>query len=387
MVAYLVASSHVAELAPSDFSAIASSVAKGNQPVVLDIRMAQMIYATGLFVMGSLVCWMYMERGTRIVIAVLLYMFSLSSMTLTIRNVYVNFDFHYPRWLTASHFLFTALIGFCILMYQSRQSGEQIPVPPLNQFLKGILPVSFVFALSIGSANLGLLYTNAHFYEMVGATTALATAGFAVLMGKSFNSRLLPPLLLVTGGLMTCAVGELVFSLLGFFFCATAVICRSMKAIVQHQLMDGDIGSRLAPIQLVVWMSLPSFAIMAVWSLYTEGVEPYVQIAQSWGTQGAVLVTVINAVILNTAALYVLQNLGPVAQQLAGQLKGILSVLGSVALFGEQVTMQQVVGYAFIVAGVSWYNQRDMAIKQQSQNSGAPQEAPAETSPLKAQNK
>merc|ERR1719465_6500 len=135
-----------------------------------------------------------------------------------------------------------------------------------------------------------------------------------------------------------------------------AVITRAMKSIVQHQLMDGDIGSQLTPIQLVVWMSLPSFAIMFVWSLYTEGTKPYYDFYSNVGTQGAVLLTVVNACILNTAALYVLQNLGPVAQQLAGQLKGVLSVLGSVALFSEQVTMQQIVGYSIIVSGVTWYN-------------------------------
>jgi drug/metabolite transporter (DMT)-like permease len=367
---YLVGSSHVGELAPSDFAAFTSkTVSAGgehNEPAVLDAGVAQAIYFSGLVVMGALVCWMYFERGTRVVLAVLCYMFSLSSMTLTIRNVYVNFNFHYPVWLTASHFLFTALIGLCILFHQHKQVGTPISVPPLSQFVKGIFPVSLVFAISIGSANLGLLYTNAHFYEMVGATTALATAGLGACLGRPFNRALVPPVLLVTLGLMTCAFGEIVFSAVGFTFCAMAVITRALKSIVQHQLLDGSIGSQLTPIQLVVWMSLPSFAIMAIWSLYTEGTQPFYDFYLNVGTQGAVLLTVVNACILNTAALYVLQNLGPVAQQLAGQLKGVLSVLGSVALFSEQVTVQQIIGYSIIIGGVTWYNRRDMWLKQQS---------------------
>lgn len=386
---YFAASTHLGELTPSDF---AVSLRATDEPAVLDTGIAKAVYLSGLFAMGGLVCWMYFERGLRVIISVLCYMFSLSSMTLTIRNVYVNFNFNHPLWLTASHFLFTALIGLCILFHQHRTGEQPMTIPPLRQFARGILPVSLVFAISIGSANLGLLYTNAHFYEMVGATTALATAGLGVLMGKTFDPVLLPPLLFVTSGLMICAFGEIVFSSIGFSFCAAAVMSRALKAIVQHQLMEGDIGMRLTPIQLVVWMSLPSSGIMALWSLYSEGAQPFYDFYASAGTQGAVFLTIINACILNTAALYVLQNLGPVAQQLAGQLKGVLAILGSVALFGEQVALQQIFGFSIIIAGVTWYNRKDMWIKQQGQaaqsGTAAPQVASnvnskaAETSPL-----
>merc|ERR1719335_117502 len=119
---------------------------------------------------------------------------------------------------------------------------------------------------------------------------------------------------------------------------------------------------------------------MMLWSFYTEGTQPFYDFYANTGTQGAVLLTVINACILNTAALYVLQNLGPVAQQLAGQLKGVLSILGSVALFSEQVTVQQIFGFSIIITGVTWYNRKDMWIKQQGQaaqsDEAAPQVAP-----------
>merc|ERR1719335_1395619 len=123
---------------------------------------------------------------------------------------------------------------------------------------------------------------------------------------------------------------------------------------------------------------------MMLWSFYTEGTQPFYDFYANTGTQGAVLLTVINACILNTAALYVLQNLGPVAQQLAGQLKGVLSILGSVALFQEQVTIQQIIGYSMIICGVTWYNRRDMWIKNLPVDASAER---SEVSPLVTQAK
>merc|ERR1719335_495904 len=116
------------------------------------------------------------------------------------------------------------------------------------------------------------------------------------------------------------------------------------------------------PIEVAVWTSLTCLALMSVWSASTEGLAPFKEIA-SFPVFLAVLYTCVGASILNIAALFVLRELGPVAQQVVGQLKGILSILGSVALFGETVTLQQIIGYTALVCGIMWYNQTDMAIK------------------------
>merc|ERR1719387_1496799 len=99
---------------------------------------------------------------------------------------------------------------------------------------------------------------------------------------------------------------------------------------------------------------------MTCWSLATEGLTPWKEIL-AWGPFTAVLYTCIGASILNIAALFVLRELGPVAQQIVGQLKGILAICGAVAMQGESVTMQQIIGYSILLVGIYWYNTTDMA--------------------------
>merc|ERR1719387_3194845 len=103
---------------------------------------------------------------------------------------------------------------------------------------------------------------------------------------------------------------------------------------------------------------------MTCWSLATEGVTPLVNIF-AWGPFMAVLYTCMGASILNIAALFVLRELGPVAQQIVGQLKGVLAIVGSVALFDEAVSMQQIAGYTILMAGIFWYNRTDSEIKEE----------------------
>merc|ERR1719152_1023674 len=101
---------------------------------------------------------------------------------------------------------------------------------------------------------------------------------------------------------------------------------------------------------------------MATWSAVTEGLEPCQKIF-NLNTFIAVVWTCVGASILNIAALFVLRELGPVTQQVVGQLKGILAILGAVAAFGEEVSMQQIIGYSLLIAGIAWYNKVDLDIK------------------------
>merc|ERR1719321_1434703 len=100
-----------------------------------------------------------------------------------------------------------------------------------------------------------------------------------------------------------------------------------------------------------------------VWSLAVEGLEPFVLVAE-WHTCLAVLVTAAAATVLNISALFVLKEVGPIAQQIVGNLKGVLACMAAVAAFGEEITLQQVFGYSIVVGCTFWYNRTDAAIKE-----------------------
>merc|ERR1719387_778828 len=209
----------------------------------------------------------------------------------------------------------------------------------------------------------GLMYTNTHFYEMISCMTMLVTAIVGVLMGKPFNMKLLPPLMVLTVGLCIVSFGELSFSLLGFACIAVAVLMRATKVQLQNVLLSADSNMTvLDPIELTVWTSTVCFSIMMVWSLAVEGLQPFVQVAEP-STFLAVLITAAAATVLNIAALFVLKEVGPVAQQIVGNLKGVLACMAAVAAFGEQITAQQAVGYSIVVVCAFWYNRTDSAIK------------------------
>merc|ERR1719161_3532851 len=82
-----------------------------------------------------------------------------------------------------------------------------------------------------------------------------------------------------------------------------------------------------------------------------------------FGTFAAVMATCSAACILNFCSLFVMKEVGPVAQQLIGQMKGVLACVGGWAAFGEIITIQQMIGYSVVIGGIVWYNHVDLQIK------------------------
>merc|ERR1719390_425863 len=138
--------------------------------------------------------------------------------------------------------------------------------------------------------------------------------------------RLTPALGLITLSMFIIAFGDIKLSRLGLLACVGGVLGRGAKSTLQHSLMGGSEWKSMDPIEVAVWTSLTCLVLMGVWSAVTEGLEPFSKIFVL-PTFLAVLYTCIGASILNIAALFVLRELGPVTQQVVGQLKGILAIL------------------------------------------------------------
>merc|ERR1740123_1180176 len=104
--------------------------------------------------------------------------------------------------------------------------------------------------------------------------------------------------------------------------------------------------------------------------------KPYVALralapAQLHGLVFAILLSCVNATILNLSQLYVTKDLGAVGGQLVAQAKMVLTVLGGMVLFGETFSQLEVVGFLLSLIGVFTFSRMDQAFKESQQKSKA----------------
>lgn len=311
----------------------------------------------------------YGSRGISVSLCICGYVMCLSIMSVLLRRVFKDAKFPYPLWVTSSHFLATAIVGLTYLSLQKCRKGKAISTPSMNLWLCGILPIALATTGSIGFANRGLLHCDAHFYEMFSVQTLLVTAAIGTCLGRRLRAVLVPPLLVISAGLIIVSVsaGKAArFELVALPLILAGVVLRAFKVQMQGLLLSG--AGRLhhmEPMELICWSSWSCFIVMFTWSAYVEGLEPYRHCVNQKVVE-TVGISAVAACCLNVSSLFVLGELGPVAQQAVGQLKGALGCLTAVVVLGEHVNRQEAIGYVMVVSAIFWFNRTDLILRQES---------------------
>lgn len=290
---------------------------------------------------------------------ILVYLLSLSTMRVLVKNIFVNHKFNFPKFVTSVHFASCGILCFSIMYYRQATGRKKMPVPTKGQMCRMILPIAFCFATSVGTNNIALVHCTVAFAEIISSATPLCIIIITVCRGEAFDLRLTVPVLSVIVGVCICAEGEKRFTWISFLLVFLATFLRAFKSRLQQEIMKSQVPEeRFDPVELLAWMSPSCFATMAIWGTLTEGFEPFVHLTgdQNTTTIVAIGITCVNACVLNVANNFVIRDLGAVGGVLTGQLKVILALLGATLMLGEVIQVQQIVGYACIACGVHWYN-------------------------------
>lgn len=312
-------------------------------------------FALALLALAGLTSAVFSNHGPKKCSMVVLYVCSLSTMSISLRNVFQNDDFEFPRFVTSLHFFVTTFLAFGIIQF-NKARGEVVSVPDKNTFCFGILPAAIAFALSLGFCNMGIEATSAHFFEMVDSTGPIMTAVMVVLLGLPFRIEQIVPLLFLMGGISLCWTAEASINMFGLGALLLGGFIRAFKVALEQVLMTPgtNFARMLSPIELVFYNCGVSFFVMSAWSLWMEGTEPFVKLNRRVAI--AIGLTVVNAAVINIIGMCVIKELGAVAAQMTGILKGFVALLGATATMGEVIVPQQIVGYAAVVASIAWYN-------------------------------
>uniref|UniRef100_A0A7S3X840 Sugar phosphate transporter domain-containing protein n=1 Tax=Strombidinopsis acuminata TaxID=141414 RepID=A0A7S3X840_9SPIT len=309
----------------------------------------------------TLIIFLYWSKGVRVICMVLSYLAALASIRLCV-NAVVTQNFAFPLFLTMSHFVGSAAVAFiCAHIWQAERNW-----PTGQQWVTFFLPVAAAHATSVSVSNIAIVHATISFVEVVSATTPLVTFGTVFLFGQPLRTVLLYPLAVIVMGTIIASEGQVAFSLLGFVLVFSGNILRSVKATMQQILLvkGPDGKAAFTPLEVTACTSLPCAVLMGVWSLLTEGLAPVRALAQANASlAGAFVLSIVVACFLNISVLFTIKELGAVGTQLVGQAKTLLVVLGSMAIFGDQVTPVEAGGFGLVMFGVWSYNYLDTGFK------------------------
>jgi len=271
-----------------------------------------------------------------------------SSVIIYNSYLYKSLEFKYPVFLVTWHLTF-ATIGTRVLQRTTHLlDGAKDVQLTKEMFIRSILPIGLLFSGSLILSNSAYLYLSVSYIQMLKAFTAVAI----LLISWAFrisepNRKLGMIVLMISAGVALTSQGELEFDMFGFLIQASAVVFEASRLVMIQILLH---GLKMDPLVSLHYYAPVCAVINLLIIPFTEGLEPF----RALGNVGPAILFSNAAVAfcLNIAAVYLVGAASGLVLTLAGVFKDILLISGSVLIYGNPITLLQVVGYGIALGGL-----------------------------------
>lgn len=251
----------------------------------------------------------------------------------------------------------TSLAAICYFvkpsLFSSLSNPEERMKLNANAYLRRIVPVSLLFAVSIVASNMAYNYSGLAFLQIMKESHSVFVYSFSVLLGTEvFRGR--QAVVLVCISLCTSlTVGlEIHFALLGFLLQLIASVTESMKIALQGYLLQ---GMRLDSLTFLLMIS-PACAMVLVFIQKLSHDENSAILEDAHRMWPLLLLNGCLAFALNVCIAVGIKLASATSFILWGVLKDVLIVTASAFVFHEPLSHLQCLGFSLQVAGVVTYS-------------------------------
>ncbi|KAN0065204.1 hypothetical protein ACQY0O_001701 [Thecaphora frezii] len=257
-------------------------------------------------------------------------------------------NFPFPVFLTTFHMAFSTVGTRLLARYTHLMDGLHTVEMTNDRWYRNILPIGAFFSASLVFSNMAVLTLSVSFMQMLKAFTPVAVLLISFAFGlKQLSGSLTLIVGAISFGVATASYGEASFDTLGFIFQVLAIVFESTRLVMIQVLLQ---GLKMDPLVSLYYFAPVCACINACLIPFTEGLLPFMEIANL-----GPFILLSNAGIafgLNIAAVFLIGAASSLTLTLAGVLKDILLIFGSMFLLGSTVTGLQYFGYAIALGGL-----------------------------------
>ncbi|KAG0324805.1 Triose-phosphate Transporter [Dissophora globulifera] len=298
-----------------------------------------------------------------------------------------NWNFDLPLFVSSIHsglhFVITAcLMHFFPNEFDATRSGKGSRIT-IHNYVTQVLPCAVAAALEICMANASLMYITLSFYTMIKSSTPIWVLVFAFFfrLEKPRMSLILIIGTIVVGVALTVA-GETQFDMTGFILVLSAAVMSGLRWSLTQMLLQKDQLGMDNPVATLYYISPVMFVIMSLLSLVIE--DPFVQFESSAFFNdfrtGALTMMMAGgggllAFAMTVAEFKLIKNTGTVTLSVAGISKEIVVISLSMLIFGDRLTIVNMLGLMVSIGGIIAYNYDKVRKLQQNSLGSADYEA------------
>ncbi|GLD96977.1 hypothetical protein PINS_up005660 [Pythium insidiosum] len=257
-----------------------------------------------------------------------------------------------PVTLTFVHMVCNALGAFLYVHVFKRV--ERQPLAPRQQSLMASFSLVFVSNIVTGNWSLGLVSIT--FNQVMRALVpGVVVVLSALVLRKRYSAARKAALVPVAYGVFLACSGDNSATPLGVAITLVAVVLAALKAVLSNKFLSGEL--KLHPVDLILHQA----PLSALWCLLAMVVTGECGVLlQHWhelpALSGWYIVTGIVSFFLNVTSFYANKVTSAVTLSVCANVKQILVIALSIALYDhEAVTLQRVVGIVLVTLGGAAY--------------------------------
>lgn len=280
------------------------------------------------------------------------------------------FGFPYPITLTMWHMGFSSVLAFLLV-----RTGV-VPSANLSQetYLKAIVPIGGLFALTLWMSNAAYLYLSVSFIQMLKALMPVSVFTVGCVFGmESYNPKTLGNMVIITIGVVIASYGEINFVVIGVLLQLASVATESTRLMLIQILLQRR-GLSLNPVTTMYYIAPASFLFLslpfAVLELRQVMGDPNVDFNPFIFLSNAGA-----AFALNMSVFMLIGRTSALTMNVAGVIKDWMLIGLSVVIFQAQVTAINLGGYLIAFGGVVFYNYTKLQNMQAKQREKEAQKA------------
>jgi len=276
------------------------------------------------------------------------------SMTTILFNKWILTDkgFHYPVFLTTSHLAFQTLASRLFYRFTNLVDGakhlEASGKMNNKVWMRNIVPIGFLFSLSLVMSNWVYLRLSVSFIQMIKAAMPVVVLLLSFFMGlQKPSSKVFFFVSLISLGVGVASYGEAEFDLAGFVVQGLALIVEGSRLTLIQIVLQG-IG--MDPITSLYYYAPVCLFFNLLILLPTEGMAPLFAVFSTVGP----ITLLLNACItlcLNLSSVWLIGKASGLVLTLSGVVKDVVLISGSFMFLGSTITQTQIFGYAIAVVG------------------------------------
>jgi len=276
-------------------------------------------------------------------------------LTLLNKAVFSFGAFNFPLTLSALHMLITGVLSW-ICVHHLKLFPYNPNIDSRGQIY--LFLFSFIFSINIVMGNVSIQIVSVALVQVFRAVIPGVTMALSLLiLGKRSSLYLVLSMVPICLGVMLTVSGELDLTFIGLVYTAIGTFLSALKVVVCNKFLKGtyemhplDLLARVAPLAFV------QTAVMVYLLEWNELSNEWYKYADDSVVLFSVFGSGFMAWLLNITNFFTNQKTSPVTLTVGGNVKQILTILLSIAIFNTRVSFMGALGILVTVAGAILYS-------------------------------